>query len=163
MVHRILLACLAASCIGAVHAQAPSQGTVELRNIAEVEIDSRLPDGRIEKKRVQPENVVPGAVVIYTSTFRNIGAKPAGNIAIVNPVPSNTTLVGGSMQGDNTDIALSADGGKTFAAADKVSVRGPDGKERPAGVREITHIRWSYRGELPAGKQSSVGFRVVVN
>jgi uncharacterized repeat protein (TIGR01451 family) len=163
MIRRTLLACFLAACAGALHAQAPAQGTIELRNIAEIEIDSRLADGRIEKKRVKPENVVPGTVVIYTSTFRNTGAKPAGNIAIVNPVPANTTLVGGSMHGDNTDIALSADGGKTFAAPEKVSVRGDDGKERAAGVREITHVRWTYRGELAPGKQSSVGFRVLVN
>lgn len=160
---RTLLAFVFASCLASAQAQAPAQGTIELRNTAEVEVGARLPDGRIEKKRVQPENVVPGTEVIYTSTFRNIGSKPGGNIVIVNAVPVNTTLVGGSMHGENTDIALSADGGKSYAPADKVSIRAADGKERPASVREITHVRWTYRGELAPGKQSSVGFRVVVN
>jgi hypothetical protein len=71
--------------------------------------------------------------------------------------------VGGSAFGENTEISYSADGGTTWAPADKVRVTGKDGKPRPAGISEFTHIRWTYRGELPPGKQGTVGFRVVVN
>jgi len=65
--------------------------------------------------------------------------------------------------GDNTDISFSADGGKAWAPADKVRVRGADGKDRPAGLSEFTHVRWVYRGDLAAGKQGAVSFRVTVN
>jgi uncharacterized repeat protein (TIGR01451 family) len=102
-------------------------------------------------------------VVFYTSTFKNISAKPAGNISINNPVPANTTLVAASAYGEGMDISYSADGGKTWAAADKVKVKGADGKERAAGLSELTHIRWTLRGELAPGKQGEAGFRVVVN
>lgn len=144
------------------HAQG-SAGDIEFRNIAEIEQEVKTPEGRIEKKRVPAQKAIPGTEVIYTSTFRNISKRPAGNIAIVNPVPANTTLVAGSAAGDNTAITFSADGGKTWATADKVRVTGADGKARPAGISEFTHIRWTYRGELAPGKQGSVGFRVTVN
>ena len=78
-------------------------------------------------------------------------------------MPANTTLVAGSASGDNTEISFSADGGKSWASADKVRVTGADGKPRPAGISEFTHIRWAYRGELAAGRQGAVAFRVTVN
>lgn len=142
---------------------AHAQGKVELRNIVEIEKPVQTADGKTETRRVPAAKAAPGDEVIYTSTFRNNGGKPAGNIVIVNPIPANTTLVGGSAAGDNTDITFSADGGKAWAPADKVRVRGADGKERPAGLSEFTHVRWVYRGELAAGKQGAVSFRVTVN
>jgi uncharacterized repeat protein (TIGR01451 family) len=149
-----------AACTGA-HAQAA--GDIELRNIAELEQEVKAADGKVEKKRVPAQKATPGTEVIYTSIFRNKGSKPAANVSVVNPVPANTILVAGSAFGDNTQIVFSADGGKTWAAADQLKVTGADGKPRPAGISEFTHIRWTYRGELAPGKQGSVGFRVVVN
>lgn len=144
------------------HAQG-STGDIEFRNIAEIEQEVKAADGKVTRKRVIAQKAIPGTEVVYTSTFRNIGKRAAGNIAVVNPVPANTTLVAASAFGDNTDISFSADGGKTWASADKVRVTGADGKPRPAGISEFTHVRWAYRGELAAGKQGSVGFRVTVN
>ena len=144
-----------------VHAQASND--IELRNVAELEQEVKTPEGKVEKKRVPALKAIPGNEVIYTSTFRNNGKKPAANVSVVNPVPANTTYVGGSAFGENRDITFSADGGRTWAPADKVTVTGPDGKKRPAAASDLTHIRWTYRGELAAGKQAAVGFRVVVN
>jgi uncharacterized repeat protein (TIGR01451 family) len=144
-----------------VHAQATND--IELRNVAEMEQEVKTPEGKVEKKRLPALKAIPGNEVIYTSTFRNNGKKPAANVSVVNPVPANTTYVGGSAFGENTEIAFSADGGRTWAPADKVTVTGPDGKKRPAAASDLTHIRWTYRGELAPGKQGAVGFRVVVN
>jgi uncharacterized repeat protein (TIGR01451 family) len=146
------------------YAQArPAGGNIEFKNIAEVEVEVKAADGKVEKKRSPVQKAIPGTVVFYTSTFKNISAKPAGNISINNPVPANTTLVAASAYGEGMDISYSADGGKTWAAADKVKVKGADGKERAAGLSELTHIRWTLRGELAPGKQGEAGFRVVVN
>ena len=162
--HFILAALLAiAAAIGApAHAQTGA-GDIEFSNVAEQEVEVKAADGKLEKKRVPVAKAIPGAEIIYTSTFRNVGKRPAANIQVVNPVPANTVLVAGSAFGDNNEITFSANGGKTWAAADKVKVIGADGKERPAGISEFTHVRWVYRGELAPGKQASVGFRVVVN
>jgi uncharacterized repeat protein (TIGR01451 family) len=160
----LLFLSLAASAGPLAYAQArPAAGNIEFKNIAEVEIEVKAADGKIEKKRTAVQKAIPGTVVFYTSTFKNVSAKPAGNISINNPVPANTTLVAASAYGEGMDISYSADGGKTWAAADKVTVKGADGKQRAAGISEFTHIRWTLRGELPAGKQGEAGFRVVVN
>lgn len=159
-----LLLGLAATAGPLAYAQARAAGgNIEFKNIVEVDVEVKGADGKIEKKRGPVQKAIPGTVVIYTSTFKNISAKPAGNININNPVPANTTLVAASAYGEGMDISYSADGGKTWAAADKVRVKGADGKERPAGISEFTHIRWSLRGELAPGKQGEAGFRVVVN
>jgi len=142
---------------------AHAQGTLEMKNTAELETLVKTADGKVEKRRGPAEKALPGATVAYTTTFKNIGSRSAGGIVIKNPVPANTTLVPAGAWGENTEISYSADGGKTWAAVDKVRVTGADGKERPAGISEFTHIRWALRGELPAGKQGEVGFRVVIN
>ena len=160
----LLFISLAASVGPLAYAQArPATGSIELKNIAEVEIEVKGADGKVEKKRAPVQKAIPGTVVFYTSTFKNIGTKPAGNIVINNPIPANTTFVAASAYGETMDITYSADDGKTWAAADKVRVKGADGKERAAAVSEFTHIRWVLRGELAAGKQGEAGFRVVIN
>jgi uncharacterized repeat protein (TIGR01451 family) len=163
IIHLIFLG-LAATALPLVHAQArPAGGNIELKNVAEVEVEVKAADGKVEKKRTPVQLAVPGTVVFYTSTFKNVSAKPAGNISITNPVPANTTLVAASAFGEGMDISYSADGGKTWAAADKAKVKGADGKERAAGISDFTHIKWALRGELAASKQGEAGFRVVVN
>ena len=165
-----ILAGIAATATPLVHAQAqtpaqarPAAGNIEFTNVAEGEVETKAADGKVEKKRVPVQKAIPGTVVFYTSTFKNTGSKAAGNINVTNPVPANTTLVAASAYGEGMDITYSADGGKTWAAADKVKVKGNEGKERPAAVGEFTHVKWSLRGELAAGKQAEAGFRVVIN
>ena len=161
---KFLLFGLATAAGPLAYAQArPATGSIELKNIAEVEIEVKGADGKVEKKRAPVEKAIPGTVVFYTSTFKNISAKPASNISINNPIPTHTTFVAASAYGDGMDTTYSADGGKTWAAADKVKVKGADGKERAAAVSEFTDIRWILRGDLAPGKQGEAGFRVVIN
>lgn len=158
-----LLVAAAAAAAPALHAQpAGRPGTIELSNIAETEVTTVGADGKKTVKRAPLDKVVPGTEVIYTSRFRNTGNAAATDIVINNPIPASTLLIGGSTFGDNTTTTFSADGGKTFAAADKLRVRDADGKERPAALSEFTHIRWVYSASLAPGASASVGFRVIV-
>ena len=76
----LLFISLAASAGPLAYAQArPATGSIELKNIAEVEIEVKGADGKVEKKRAPVEKAIPGTVVFYTSTFKNISAKPASN------------------------------------------------------------------------------------
>jgi uncharacterized repeat protein (TIGR01451 family) len=136
---------------------------IVVTNVAETEVEVKNAQGVVEKKRVPVDKAVPGTVVIYTTTFSNNGAKPAGNIALTNPVPANTTYVAGSAFGDNTDITFSIDGGKTYLPADKLRVKTPDGRERAAVPSDYTHLRWTYRGELAPSKTGTAGFRASIN
>ena len=158
---RVLAVCIAtAAALSA--AQAQQAGSIELKNIAEVEMETRDTQGKIERKRVPVTTAVPGTEVIYTTTFKNISTRPTANIVINNPVPANTTLVAGSVYGANTDISYSVDG-KAFATPDKLKVKGKDGKEVAATAADYTAIRWVYKGELAAGKTAEAGFRIVIN
>lgn len=134
---------------------------IKVQSIAEQEVEVKLPNGKIEKKRQPVTKAIPGSEVIYTTRFTNLGKQAAGNIVITNPVPDNTAYVGGSASGDNTAISYSLDG-KNFNVPDKLKVKTPDGKERTAVPTEYTQIRWTYQGELAAGKGGEVGFRVKI-
>jgi uncharacterized repeat protein (TIGR01451 family) len=159
-----LAAVTAASSFAQAKPAAPAAaGNIEFKNIAEVEIETKAVDGKVEKKRAPVQKAIPGTVIFYTSTFKNIGTKPAGNLVITNPVPANTTLVAASPYGEGMDIGYSADGAKTWAAADKLKVKGADGKERAAGLTDITHVKWTPKADLAPGKLGEAGFRVVVN
>lgn len=134
---------------------------VEVKNIAEVEVEVVDSKGNKTLKRQPVDKVVPGTEVIYTTTYKNLIAKPVGNIVINNPVPANTAYKSGSAIGANTDISFSVDG-KHFATPDKLTVKGKDGKDRPALASEYTHIRWAHKGELAAGKSGEVSFRTLI-
>ena len=138
------------------------QNPILVKNVAETEVERKNAQGVAEKVRAPLDKAVPGTEVIYTTTFTNNGSKPANAIAITNPVPENTTYVGGSAFGDGTDITFSIDGGKTYAAAEKLKVKTPDGRERAALATEYTHVRWAYRGDLAPARTGSAGFRAVV-
>jgi len=144
---------------GAVFAQ---QNPIVLKNIAETEVAAKDAQGIIEKKRVPLSKTLPGAEVIYTTTFENRGTKPVGNIVITNPVPANTSYVDGSALGENTVIAFSVNGGKTYGAANALSVKTSEGRERPALPADYTNIRWTYQGELRPGAGGAAVFRVLV-
>jgi uncharacterized repeat protein (TIGR01451 family) len=159
---KALIALCAFTLLAFIHPAAHAANAVELKSMAEVEVEVVNSKGKKELKRQPVEKAVPGTEVIYTTTFKNISDKPVGNIALNNPVPANTAYKGGSAFGPNTDITYSIDGGKTWGTPDKLKVKLPDGKERPALPSEYTHIRWVYKGELGVGKSGDVGFRVVI-
>ena len=138
------------------------QNPILVKNMAETEVEVKNAQGVVERKRVPLDKATPGTEVVYTTTFTNQGSKPAGNIVITNPVPANTAFVGGSTFGDNTDVTFSIDGGKTYANADKLRVKTPEGRERAALPSDYTHIRWTYKGDLAPANTGSAGFRAVI-
>jgi uncharacterized repeat protein (TIGR01451 family) len=151
---------LALQSVGNVaHAQ---QSPVVLKSTAESEMEFRNAQGAVEKKRVPLVKALPGAEVIYTTSFANQGAKPVGNIVITNPVPANTSYIGSSAFGDKASITFSVNGGKTYGLPESLTMKTNEGRERPALPGDYTNIRWELKGDLPAGAGGAAGFRVVV-
>ncbi len=109
---------------------------------------------------IPAKKVIPGEIVQYNTFFQNIGNQPADNINIVNPIPKHTVYLPNSAQGQNTQVLFSVDGGKHFAPAGALKVRGNDGRLHLAKPSDYTHIRWQYRGSLPPKQRKAVGFRV---
>lgn len=141
---------------------AQQAGSIELKHVAEIEVKTTNAKGKVTIKRTPANKAIPGIEVIYTTTFKNVGNKPAGNIVINNLLPLHTTLVAGSVFGTNTDITYSVDG-KIFATPNILTVKDQAGKDIPATVKDYTHIRWSFKGNLAAGKSGQVGFRAKIN
>lgn len=141
---------------------AATNGSIKVKSIAQIEKEVVSADGKKHVERVPADKAVPGTAVLFSNTFENIGAKPAGNIVINNPIPANTEYQAGSAYGADTEITFSIDGGKTFAAPELLKVKAEQGGEILAKPAAYTNIRWSYKNQLAPGVTGEVGFRAVI-
>jgi hypothetical protein len=139
-----------------------ADSAVSLSSIAQVEIEVVDKDGKKTIHRTPVRKAIPGSEVIYTTTFQNRVDKAVGSIVINNPIPNDSEYKAGSAFGKDCEILFSTDGGKNFAVAENLKVKGADGKERTALPRDYTHIRWTYQEQLMAGKSGEVGFRTLI-
>ncbi|HEY0665841.1 MAG TPA: hypothetical protein VGD24_07235, partial [Gallionella sp.] len=135
---------------------------VRINSTAQIQVEVTDKDGKKILKRTPVEKLIPGTEVIFTTTIQNIIDQPANDIIINKPVPNDTEYLAGSAFGSDCEILFSADGGKTFAYADELTVKDRNGKRRGANPREYTNIRWYHKVPLAAGKSAEVGFRAVI-
>lgn len=123
------------------------------------EVEVARPDGS-KVKELQPLlRAVPGQEVLYVTTYRNGGDQPATKVVLKNPVPEGLVYKAGSAQGAGARAEVSVDGGKQFGALPMLSVRGPDGKMRPATAEDVTDVRWTLTAPVPAGADGKVTYR----
>ena len=73
---------------------------------------------------------IPGAVVEYTITVTNTGAQ-ADNVVVTDPIPTNTTFVGGSVVAAGATIAYSEDNETSYIAS-------------PTDPALVTHLRATF-------------------
>jgi len=146
-----------------VPALSPAQqkSAIELTSVAEVEVTEKNASGVSEVKRQEAQlaKVVPGSIVIFSVRYKNTGKDPASNVTVMNPVPENMVYVDKSAEGKGARIDYSIDGGKTYGAPEKLTVRDSQGKVRPALAKDYTHIRWVLAAPLAPGGTGSVSFR----
>lgn len=135
--------------------------SIQLVSKGEKEVVSVSKDGKKEVKRISLDKVLPGDTVVFTNHYKNSAAKAAENSVITNPVPANMTYVGGSAFGDGTTITFSSDKGKTFDVPGKLT-KTEKGMKRPVRPEEYTHIRWTFLGPIPPGKEGDVGFKALL-
>lgn len=135
---------------------------IELRVVAQQEIEAVDESGKKTYKMVPVEKIVPGDEVVYTIYFKNVANQPATDIVIDDPVPQNMSYKANSAYGSGTVISYSVDGGKTFAGAEALQVE-KDGKKVAATAADYSHIRWNFGATLEPGKEAYVGFRATLN
>ncbi len=135
---------------------------IDLKAVAEIEVQTVDEDGKKQIKRVPAVKVIPGEEVIYTIYYTNIGQKMTENVVITNPVPEHMRYKDSSASGDGTLIVFSVDDGKTFAAPENLIVRDATGKEFPAVASDYTHIRWILQSSLPSNAEGQVSFRAIL-
>lgn len=146
-------------------AGAQQNRAVTVTSSAEVEIVQKTADGKTVVKRIDATvaKVTPGDVVLFTNRYRNTGTKPAADVIVVNPVPEHMTYVDLSAEGKGTRVEFSIDGGKNYAAPEKLSVTDKEGRVRPALPKDYTHIRWTVTAPLAPGAGGMVTFKARVN
>ena len=140
----------------------PVLAEIQVTTVAEVEVTETNAKGEQIVKRIAATRVVPGTEVIYTITAKNTGTQPADNIVVTNPIPEQTMYVDGSAFGAGTTITFSVDGGKSYNSADKLTVKGTDGKPRAATAEDYTNVRWTLQFSLQPGQEAPVWYRTRV-
>jgi uncharacterized repeat protein (TIGR01451 family) len=138
-------------------ALAVAENALEVTTIVEKEVVVETDDGEERVERVAADAVTPGERVVYTITFKNVGAEPADNVVITNPIAESLTYVAGSAARDDASVEFSIDGGQTFAPASDLKVI-DGGIERPATTRDYTHVRWIMQTELAVGAEGQTSF-----
>ena len=140
-------------------ARADEQSEVATELVAEVRENVSTTPGR-EVYRYAPARLLEqGQVVYYTLRITNQTTVPLRNVAVVQPVPANTTYVADSASGPGAAVSFSVDGGKTYAPADSLMIETEGGTKQLAQASQYTHIRWQLRNPLAPGATALARFR----
>jgi uncharacterized repeat protein (TIGR01451 family) len=147
---------LAAFSEPAARAEEASEVATEL--VAEVRENVSTTPGRELYRFVPARLLEQGQVVYYTLRITNQTTVPLRNVAVVQPVPANTTYLADSASGPGADVAFSVDGGQTFGPADSLMIE-VEGAKQLAQASQYTHIRWQLRNPLAPGAVALARFR----
>lgn len=138
---------------------ADKDAVVQLKTLAQIEVEVVTDDGETEIQRIEAAKVIPGDEVIYTIHYANIGPESAENIVITDPIPEHMLYQDGSASGEGASVTFSVDDGKTYDVADNLTVPAEDGGERRAGPSDYTHVKWTLEGDLEPEAAGFVTFR----
>ncbi len=138
--------------------QAFAANTVALSSEVFLERTISEADGKPKVVLLAPKVVTPGDRLIFILNYHNVGATPASNFVITNPLPEAV-----SYQGTADPAALvSIDGGKVWGPLLALRVQEADGTSRAARPEDVTHVRWAMKNAIPAGAQGKLSFRGLV-
>lgn len=141
-------------------ARADEAVEIQTELIAEVRENVSTTPGREVYRFVPATLLAQGQVVHYTLRITNPTAVFARNVAVVQPVPANTAYIGNSAAGPGAAVTYSADGGRTFAPAEALTIN-IEGATQLAQPAQYTHIRWQLRNPLAPGATALARFRAV--
>jgi len=131
---------------------------VTLESQIQVEREVRNEDGTTRTVLEPTNKVTPGDRLLFTVSYRNVGAEAAADFVVTNPLPSAVTYVGA----DSPEPTVSVDGGASWGSLATLNVKQEDGTTRPAAASDVTHVRWVFNDTIPAGASGKLSFRGVV-
>ena len=134
------------------------QSDVLTELVAEVRENVSTTPGREVYRFVPARLLEQGQVVYYTLRITNQTTVPLRNVAVVQPVPANTTYLADSASGPGAAVSFSVDGGGTFGPAASLMIE-VEGAKQLAQVAQYTHIRWQLRNPLAPGATALARFR----
>ena len=154
--------CLALAIVLAAFSQpslcADEQSDIVTELVAEVRENVSTTPGREIYRYVPARLLEQGQVVYYTLRITNQSTVPLRNVAVVQPVPANTTYLADSASGPAAAVSFSVDGGKTFGAPGALMIE-VEGSTQLAHASQYTHIRWQLRNPLAPGATALARFR----
>ncbi len=136
-----------------------AEGTIELRTVAETELEVVNEEGVREILREEAATVVPGDDVIFTIHFANVGSEPAENVVITDQIPEHMLfrdLEGGY---EGALVTISVDGGGRYDLPGNLVVTDDQSGERPAEAHDYTHLRWTLPAPVAPGEKGFVVYR----
>jgi len=116
------------------------------------------PNGATRLVLEEPRVVVPGDRLVFVLAYKNMGAKPATDFVVTNPMPGEVAFQGTADAGS----VVSIDGGRSWGALAALKVRRADGTARAALPEDVTHVRWAMKAPIPVGQSGKLSFRGVV-
>ena len=132
----------------------------EFLQVAEIEREVTLPNGKKELKRSKADKVAPGETVVYTSRIKNNSDQALADLKVDAPIPKEMTWIDGSVFGDITPT-YSVDGGKLFAALSALTVT-ENNRVRPAKPSDVTHLRLLPKQALAANQTLVFGYKAML-
>ena len=133
------------------------QVALALRSHGRLIVEAGTGTGKTFAYLVPARMLEQGQVVYYTLRITNQTTVPLRNVAVVQPVPANTTYLADSASGPGADVSFSVDG-RTFAPAASLMIDS-EGTKQLAQATQYTHIRWQLRKPLAPGAIALARFR----
>jgi len=142
----------------ALMAKAPV--SIDIHSYQEIVVKDK--SGKKVKKWVPVKKVVPGDIVKYVDTINNDTDKELTDVKVKNPINKNVVLVKGSEKSNAKFTTLySIDGGKSYATADKLFIKGKDGVKKMATVKDYNALEFTV-DKVPAHSKVDVEFKVKI-
>lgn len=142
MIRRILSAASALALIASPAVPALAQSNVDLTGDVKV-IRTLTENGKTRETLDEPERVLPGDRLVFTTRYANTGTEAAEDFVITNPLPGPVKLA------QVGEFQVSIDGGKNFGPLRTLKVEGNGGEQRTAELSDVTHIRWTLPRVAP--------------
>ena len=134
---------------------ATAEGLVDLSSKVNVERNV-IENGVSTLRLAEPEDVVPGDRLVFSTSYRNDSGEAVQNFVVTNPIPSAVALLQ-----DDASFEVSVDGGKTYASLASLSVSDGEASMRPAEPADVTHLRWTL-ASIAAGQSGTLTYHAIV-
>lgn len=115
-------------------------------------------DEQGNEKLVDAANVLPGDVIEYRATYRNVGQTPVNGLVATLPIPEGLEYLAKSA---NPRGGVRAAANDNVFAPEPLLRKAPSGKSESVPYNEYRALRWDI-GRLAAGNAVVVGARVRV-
>lgn len=154
----LLKALISALIAAGAGSAATAQAAQPFELVNEAKLDKvTMVDGHEKRALVEPDVVVPGDRLVFTTRYRNNTGQKVENIVVTNPIRPGIALAPDAAGA----LDVSVDGGKTWGKLAALKVADGQGGERPAASGDVTHVRWVLATVAP-GASGALSFNAIV-